>query len=1269
MHTMKWILVGLIFWSALTARADVPVVLSPQSQPVERAAAEDLASNLGKLYPREKFAVARALPKDGRCIVVGSDAQAKRLAKTAASSAAESFTVATVKDGARELGVIAGADARGTARGVYALLEKLGCGFYLSYDALPPARETAFTFDGWQLADRPLVRDRIVFDWHNFLSGCSTWNLPEWQSWVRQSQKMGYNAIMVHAYGNNPMVSFTFNGKTKPVGYLSTTARGRDWSTMHVNDVRRLFGGEVFNAPVFGADAAQGPEEQRAGAAQKLMQGVFACAGDRAMDVFFADDVDTGSANPQELILTLPENARFATRTKAGGMTGVKGEGQTQFWLANPDTPEGYRYYKAQVAALLKAYPQITSLVVWFRQGGTPWMEVKVAEMPPAWQREYEAEIVRTPDAAGLWHAPQMFAIGKIVRAFDRALKECGGDRALVAAGTWDFKFLAPCHRFFPAGVKLIGLDYNALHGHPQLGDDESRRVIRDVAAHRPVVPVIWAHHDDGNYLGRSYTPFAQFGTKLADAQANGFGIIHWTTRPLDLYFKSHVEQVWAATKDRPLRATCDDMAARSFGAGAQAVMGGYLERWVSDAPIFSRETSDLFIDRPLTNITEVVTGCRERLKMIESVDPTKLAPPQRDRLNYFKGLEEFIGAFFETHGRFQDAQTALKKRDLAAAHAAMAECRPEPVIEQYAKFSSLGGMTRGEHGTVVSLNTRWLPHIVRLRQQLGLDAVRYNFGPTSHDPLAQAPGRFTFRFDAEHRLWQTLGAQETGAEAFALPAEANVANEICRSGIESDKPIALSLAPILAGKKDSATIPAGDYRVRLLMLDPVSTSAGQRVFSVATSVAGGQATAAARVDIFAETAGRGRALERVFDVKLPAAGRVTVTLTPVTGKALICGAALEPASAKFDAASLCPASLVSEGDMARLQRALAKARRGETTTVAVIGGSITQGARATKPENRYGNLVAAWWREKFPKARIEFVNAGIGATGSNYGALRARRDLLAHQPDFVVVEYSVNDRPLQESAETLEGLTRQILSQLNQPAAMLLFMMHTEGGNAQEWHAKVGSHYALPMVSYRDALWPEIKADRLKWETVMADQVHPNDAGHECAAKFVTCLLEKVLKDLPPDDRLPAVAPVPAPLFTDLFERTALFEAGDLQPRKNDGWTLDKKDQCWRSDKPGSVIEFEIEGRVIYSMHFVVRKAMGKAKAQVDGGAPVTLNGWFDQTWGGYRCSTVLGKDLKPGPHRVRVELLEEKSPASEGHEFRILGLGAAGAANGGSR
>ncbi|MBT7166990.1 MAG: SGNH/GDSL hydrolase family protein, partial [Victivallales bacterium] len=78
--------------------------------------------------------------------------------------------------------------------------------------------------------------------------------------------------------------------------------------------------------------------------------------------------------------------------------------------------------------------------------------------------------------------------------------------------------------------------------------------------------------------------------------------------------------------------------------------------------------------------------------------------------------------------------------------------------------------------------------------------------------------------------------------------------------------------------------------------------------------------------------------------------------------------------------------SLLSQGNVARIQHAMAKARRGEPVTIAVIGGSITQGARASKPQNRYGNLVAQWWRQNFPKSRIQFVNAGIGGTGSNYG-------------------------------------------------------------------------------------------------------------------------------------------------------------------------------------------------------------------------------------------------------------------------------------------
>jgi len=361
---------------------------------------------------------------------------------------------------------------------------------------------------------------------------------------------------------------------------------------------------------------------------------------------------------------------------------------------------------------------------------------------------------------------------------------------------------------------------------------------------------------------------------------------------------------------------------------------------------------------------------------------------------------------------------------------------------------------------------------------------------------------------------------------------------------------------------------------------------------------------------------------------------------------------------------ALCARALVSEDDTARIQHALAKARRGEPVTVAVIGGSITGGAKASTREKNYGSLVAKWWRETFHKAKVEFVNAGIGATGSNYGALRAQRDLLSRHPDFVVVEYGVNDGNTQACAETLEGLVRQILRQPNQPAVMLLFMMHQGGGNAQEWQGKVGAHYGLPMVSFRDALWPEIQAGHMKWEDVIADQVHPNDRGHAYAAQFVTHVLAKVLKDLPAADRLPEIKPVPQPLFTDLFEHVALFEADALKPVANQDWSYDAKGKSWKSDKPGSVVEFEIEGQVTFFMEFHVRGPMGKARVQVDDRPPAVIDAWFDQTWGGWRRTSELARGLKPGKHRVRVELLEEKNAQSAGHEFRILGLGATGVA-----
>jgi len=245
-----------------------------------------------------------------------------------------------------------------------------------------------------------------------------------------------------------------------------------------------------------------------------------------------------------------------------------------------------------------------------------------------------------------------------------------------------------------------------------------------------------------------------------------------------------------------------------------------------------------------------------------------------------------------------------LAQGDVTGARAAIAKCRPESVIEQFARFSSNGGISRGEQGLVVSLNTRWLSHIVRHRQALGLEPVRINFAPTSHDKLAQARGTFSFHFGPQHELWECRGEEETRASVFSLPDSFVIANaasvspatqEVCRTGIEFSQPLALSLRPILAAsnraKAKSLPLLPGNYRLRVLLLDPSSTAPGQRVFEIKVADA-----PADRVDVFSRAGGAHRVVEIAYHVAVNASGTVDLKVTPTTGKAILCGLVLEMA-------------------------------------------------------------------------------------------------------------------------------------------------------------------------------------------------------------------------------------------------------------------------------------------------------------------------------------------------------------------------------------
>ena len=75
--------------------------------------------------------------------------------------------------------------------------------------------------------------------------------------------------------------------------------------------------------------------------------------------------------------------------------------------------------------------------------------------------------------------------------------------------------------------------------------------------------------------------------------------------------------------------------------------------------------------------------------------------------------------------------------------------------------------------------------------------------------------------------------------------------------------------------------------------------------------------------------------------------------------------------------------SLVSKGDISRIEKAMNKAKNGQAITIAFLGGSITQGCNATKFEDCYASRTYKWFKDKFKNVNVKYVNAGVGATGA----------------------------------------------------------------------------------------------------------------------------------------------------------------------------------------------------------------------------------------------------------------------------------------------
>jgi lysophospholipase L1-like esterase len=390
---------------------------------------------------------------------------------------------------------------------------------------------------------------------------------------------------------------------------------------------------------------------------------------------------------------------------------------------------------------------------------------------------------------------------------------------------------------------------------------------------------------------------------------------------------------------------------------------------------------------------------------------------------------------------------------------------------------------------------------------------------------------------------------------------------------------------------------------------------------------------------------------------------------------------------------------VINIGNTARFGEKFRKLEKGEPVTIAFLGGSITQGSVASDSTKCYAYNVYSWFKEKFPKSDITYINAGIGATDSRYGVARAVRDVLSKKPDIVSIEFAVNDVNEDFCQETFEGCVRKILNSESKPALYMFDnVMYDTGYSAEEKHNAVGMYYSIPICSMKSTLYAEVLKGNLKREDFTPDNLHPNDYGHRMVADVIINLLEHVYEQchanemsyLVPsvpltknrfenacvfnndnvayegsfDKELPKISEIQAESMTvkehvpgsvnvrlSGFERDTHKPAGDWDRHFTKGFTTTQKD---------AYIQFEFEASQVGVLwRRTINKPAPVAEAEiidVDGFKPVKLDANFEETWGDKLELTKVAEDLPAGKHTMRIRIVD--MPEDSKSDFYIAGI-----------
>jgi lysophospholipase L1-like esterase len=228
-------------------------------------------------------------------------------------------------------------------------------------------------------------------------------------------------------------------------------------------------------------------------------------------------------------------------------------------------------------------------------------------------------------------------------------------------------------------------------------------------------------------------------------------------------------------------------------------------------------------------------------------------------------------------------------------------------------------------------------------------------------------------------------------------------------------------------------------------------------------------------------------------------------------------GAASAPASNQSSntISDICAApALVTAASAQQLPRTSAALSQKHDLRIVAVGSSSTQGAGASSPSKTYPSQLDAILKQRFPGAKIEVINKGIGGETAAGTLARLDRDVLSLRPDLAIWQLGTNDALRNVDPKTFGGQAVEGIRRIRDSGADLLLLepqfLPKQAGNAAyaayvDAVRALGAAHGLPVFRRSEVMKYWLDSKQFTPATLLSpDQLHMTDASYHCLAQLM---------------------------------------------------------------------------------------------------------------------------------------------------------------------